>query len=442
LGETKNGAKRLDFDGSIKLEFRGAKVTTDAGLLAVRELDEVLGLTDMATCMLSGARANNRRHDLAGLFRQSVYARLAGYEDVNDQEALSRDPAMRAVIGRKALERNAASTATVSRFETEILAAEDNLEALAAINGAWVGKAMSVTEGKKVILDMDSSESPVHGQQEGSAYNGHFLSRCYHPLFVFNQHGDCEGATLRPGNVHSADGWRGLLEPVVERYKDTGKKLYFRGDAAFASPDIYEYLEDEGILYAIRLKSNKRLEEHIEHLLTRPVGRPPAKPRVFYHEFRYRAASWHRSRRVVAKVEWHQGELFARVGFIVTNLSKKAKNVVRFYNQRGNCERFIKEGKYALSWTRLSCSRFSSNQVRLALFIMAYNLGNFFRRFALPKEVSAWSLRSIQLKLVKIGAKVISHARRTVFQLAEVAVSEALFTKMLARIHGLRYAPT
>jgi len=442
LGETKNGAKRLDFDGSIKLEFRGAKVTTDAGLLAVRELDEVLGLTDMATCMLSGARANNRRHDLAGLFRQSVYARLAGYEDVNDQEALSRDPAMRAVIGRKALERNAASTATVSRFETEILAAEDNLEALAAINGAWVGKAMSVTEGKKVILDMDSSESPVHGQQEGSAYNGHFLSRCYHPLFVFNQHGDCEGATLRPGNVHSADGWRGLLEPVVERYKDTGKKLYFRGDAAFASPDIYEYLEDEGILYSIRLKSNKRLEEHIEHLLTRPVGRPPAKPRVFYHEFRYRAASWHRSRRVVAKVEWHQGELFARVGFIVTNLSKKAKNVVRFYNQRGNCERFIKEGKYALSWTRLSCSRFSSNQVRLALFIMAYNLGNFFRRFALPKEVSAWSLRSIQLKLVKIGAKVISHARRTVFQLAEVAVSEALFTKMLARIHGLRYAPT
>ena len=442
MGETKNGAKRLDFDGSIKLEFRGAKVTTDAGLLAVRELDEVLGLTDMATCMLSGARANNRRHDLAGLFRQSVYARLAGYEDVNDQEALSCDPAMRAVIGRKALERNAASTATVSRFETEILAAEDNLEALAAINGAWVGKAMSVTEGKKVILDMDSSESPVHGQQEGSAYNGHFLSRCYHPLFVFNQHGDCEGATLRPGNVHSTDGWRGLLEPVVERYKDTGKKLYFRGDAAFASPDIYEYLEDEGILYSIRLKSNKRLEEHIEHLLTRPVGRPPAKPRVFYHEFRYRAASWHRSRRVVAKVEWHQGELFARVGFIVTNLSKKAKNVVRFYNQRGNCERFIKEGKYALSWTRLSCSRFSSNQVRLALFIMAYNLGNFFRRFALPKEVSAWSLRSIQLKLVKIGAKVISHARRTVFQLAEVAVSEALFTKMLARIHGLRYAPT
>ncbi len=314
MGEAESGAKRLDFDASIKLEFRGAKVTTDAGLLMVRELDEVLGLTDMAACMLSEVRANNRRHDLSGLFRQSVYARLAGYEDVNDQEALSRDPAMRAVIGRKALEANAASTATVSRFETEILASEDNLEALAAINGAWVKKARGVTEGGKVILDMDSSESPVHGRQEGSAYNGHFLSVCYHPLFVFNQHGDCEGATLRPGNVHSADEWRDLLEPIVERYEDTGKKLYFRGDAAFASPDIYDYLEGKRVLYAIRLKANAKLYEHIDHLLTRPVGRPPAKPQVFYHDFTYRAGSWKKSRRVVAKVEWHQGELFPRVG--------------------------------------------------------------------------------------------------------------------------------
>jgi hypothetical protein len=441
VGEAGSEAKGLQFDRRIKLEFKGAKVTTDAGLLVIRELDEVLGLTEMGADMLSEARANNRRHDLAGLLRQSVYARLAGYEDVNDQEALSRDPAMRAVIGRKALEANAASSATVARFETEILAAEDNLEALSLINGAWVARAMHVTKAKKVILDMDSSVSPVHGQQEGSAYNGHFLTRCYHPLFVFNQHGDCEGAHLRPGNVHSADGWLGLLEPVVERYKDSGKKLYFRADAAFASPQVYEYLEGEGILYAMRMISNPRLDQEIEHLLARPVGRPPKKPQVFYHDFLYRAASWDRSRRVIAKVEWHRGELLPKVGFIVTNLSRSLKNAFRFYNQRGNCERFIKEGKHAIAWTRLSCSRFIPNRVRLSLFILAYNLANFLRRFALPKEVSAWSLRSIQLKLVKIGAKVISHARSTIFQLAEVAVSQALFSKILARIHGLRHAP-
>jgi hypothetical protein len=141
-GEAENGGLRLDFDARLRLEFRGAKVTTDAGLLAVRELDEVLGLTEMAGVMIRDKRTGrNIRHEMTGLLRQSIYARLAGYEDVNDQELLLRDPAMRAVVGRKAIERSAASTATVSRFETEILATEDNLEALAEINGTWVKKS-------------------------------------------------------------------------------------------------------------------------------------------------------------------------------------------------------------------------------------------------------------------------------------------------------------
>jgi len=443
LGESENTCLKLNFDGHLRVEFRGSKVTTDAGLVAVRELDEALLLTEGAGDLLTDSRTGkNTRHDLAGLLRQSVYARLAGYEDVNDQEALTRDPAMRAVVGKKALERNAASSQTISRFETEILPTEENIKALSSINDAWVGRAVERTEAKKIILDMDSSESPVYGSQEGSAYNGHFNSTCYHPLFVFNQEGDCEGAVLRSGNVHSADGWKDLLEPIVDRYADTGKKLYFRADAAFASPDVYEYLEEEGILYAIRIKANNNLYREIEHLLTRPVGRPPRKPRVFYHSFSYRAASWDRSRRIVAKVEWHAGELFPRVGFIVTNLQRKPSNVVRFYNGRGRCEQWIKEGKYALTWTRLSCTRFSSNQVRLALFVLAYNLGNFLRRFALPKQVSHWSLRSIQLKLIKIGARVISHSRRTIFQCAEVSVSAALFSDLLGRIGSISLAPT
>ena len=443
MGESENAGLKLQFDGHLRLEFRGAKVTTDAGLLAVRELDEVMGLTNMAGDFICEARTGrNVQHELAGLLKQSVYARLAGYEDVNDQENLTRDPAMRAVVGKKALDRTAASSQTVSRFETEILAQEKNIEALASINSAWVDKAVSYSTNKKIVLDMDSSEFPVHGAQEGSSYNGHFGSRCYHPLLVFNQFGDCEGAVLRPGNVHSSDGWKNMLEPIIDRYKDTGKRIYFRADAAFASPDVSEYLEDNRILYAIRIPANQNLQIEIEHLLTRPVGRPPKKPRVFYHDFNYQAASWDRPRRVIAKVEWHQGELFPRVGFVVTNMSAKAKNVVRFYNKRGNCEQWIKEGKYALSWTRLSCTRFISNQVRLALFVLAYNLGNFLRRLALPQEVSHWSLRSIQLKLIKIGAKVISHSRRTIFQMAEVAVSEGLFAALLERIRSLAAVPT
>jgi hypothetical protein len=300
---------------------------------------------------------------------------------------------------------------------------------------------MAQTPHRRVILDMDSSESPVYGEQEGAAYNGHFECVCYHPLFVFNQFGDCEGAMLRPGNVHSAERWREVLEPIVRRYQKRGARLLFRGDAAFAKPEVYEYLEPQNIGYAIRLPANEVLQEHIKHLLKRPVGRPPKKPIVWYHDFQYQAGSWDRARRVVAKVEWHRGELLPRVGFIVTNLSTKAKGVVHFYNGRGTAEQWIKEGKYALNWTRLSCHRFVANQVRLQLFILAYNLGNFLRRLGLPRAVKDWSLRSLQLKLIKIGGRVVRHARRIIFQLAEVAVPRELFAAILGRVSRLRLAP-
>jgi hypothetical protein len=370
-----------------------------------------------------------------------VYSRLAGYEDTNDAARLARDPAMQAVVGRRALERQAASTNTLSRFETEVLVTEKNLRGLEQLNAEWVDKAMARTKHRRIILDMDSSESPVYGEQEGAAYNGHFECVCYHPLFVFNEFGDCEGAMLRPGNVHSAHNWREVLEPIIIRYKRAGVRLYFRGDAAFASPEVYEYLEEHGSLYAIRLPSNEVLEREIQHLLKRPVGRPSKKPIIWYHDFWYQAGSWDRPRRVVATVVWHRGELFPRVGFIVTNISAKAQGVVHFYNGRGKAEQWIKEGKYALNWARLSCHRFVANQVRLLLFILAYNLGNFLRRLGLPRAVKDWSLHSLQLKLIKTGGRIVRHARRIVFQLAEVAVPRELFAAILERVRGLHPVP-
>ena len=288
---------------------------------------------------------------------------------------------------------------------------------------------------------MDSSVSPTHGGQEGSAYNGHFGCSCYHPLFVFNQFGDLERCALRAGNVHSAHGWRDVLEHVVARYRDRRLRRYFRGDAAFASPDLYEFLEAEGYKYAIRLKANAVLQESIVHLLTRPVGRPANHVRRFHASFSYQAGSWSSKRRVVAKIEWHPGPLFPRVGFIVTNLSRPAERVTKFYNGRGTAEQYIKEGKNAINWTRLSCHSFRNNEVRLQLHALAYNLANFMRTLALPKEVEHWSLTTLREKLVKIGAKVVSHGRYVTFQLAEVAVPRALFAEILRLIDGLRPAP-
>jgi hypothetical protein len=246
---------------------------------------------------------------------------------------------------------------------------------------------------------------------------------------------------LRPGNVHSADAWRSVLEPVIARYRGRGFVLYFRGDAAFAKPELYELLEAEGYGCAIRLPANPVLQERIAHLLTRPVGRPPKRPQVFHASFSYRAESWSKPRRVVAKVEWHQGELYPRVGFIVTNLTRPAERIVKFYNRRGTAEQWLKEGKAALRWTRLSCRAFRDNAVRLQLFALAYNLANFLRSLALPDEVARWSLTTLREKLVKIGARIVRHGRYVVFQLAEVAVPRSLSASILRRIDRLRGPP-
>ena len=436
------GPLRAVFDRRLKLEFHGSQVTSDAGLLAYRELDEALGLTALAGDVIADRRTGkNGRHGLVGLLRQSVYGRLAGYEDVNDADRLGRDPAMCWIVGGQAVERGGASTSQMGRFETELLATNDNLAALADLCGAWIDKVHRRRPPKIVVLDMDSSVSPTHGEQEGTAYNGHFGCTCYHPLFVFNQFGDLERCKLRPGNVHSADGWRDVLEPVVARYRNRDLRRYFRADAAFANPEVYEFLEGEGYKYAIRLPANNVLQESIGHLLKRPVGRPPARVRRYHANFSYRAQSWKTPRRVVAKVEWHPGELYPRVGFIVTNLSRPAERVVAFYNQRGTAEQHIKEGKNAIKWTRLSCTRFRHNAVRLQLHALAYNLGNFMRTLALPETVDRWSLTTLRDRLVKIGAKIVRHGRYVVFQMAEVAIPRQMFQEILRLISELRPQP-
>ncbi len=262
-------------------------------------------------------------------------------------------------------------------------------------------------------------------------------SACYHPLLLFNREGDCLAAKLRPGNVHSAEGWDELLLPEIVRQQAMGKEVTFRADAAFAQPEVYEALEKRGAKYAIRIPANDALLRDISELLTRPVGRPSHDPVVWYKGFLHQAESWKTARHVVAKVEHHAGELFARVGFLVTNLSLPSRDVVRFYNKRGTCEQWIKEGKQAVKMTRLSCHRFRSNEVRLWLSVIAYNLGNLCRRLVLPRRVKNWSLSSLQQRLVKTGGRLLKHARYYWLLLAESHLTRRLFGAMLGWIELL-----
>ena len=438
MGELQHEAFQFAFNGFLKVAFQGSRVTSDAGLILVRELDERLGLEALIDEHLSDSRRGLNTQFSPGGSPAAVGLQPArGLRRPQRRGARGGGPDVSLIGSPKLWDRGAALTSTLHWFETELLTQEKNLVGLTAVNREVLAQAGMPTRAGRTVLDMDSSESPVHGAQEGSAYNGHFESVCYHPLFLFTEHGDCVAATLRPGNVHSADDWDDLLVPEIDRQQAVGTRVAFRADAAFAKPEIYDALEQRDVDYAIRLPANKKLELEIEDILFRPPGRPSRKPLVRYKSFRYQAKSWTTPRRVVAKVEHHRGELFPRVGFIVTNMALPSRSVVRFYNKRGTAEQWIKEGKQAAHWTRLSCHRFRANEVRLQLSVLAYNLGNLWRRLVLPPRIKRWSLTSLQQRLVKTGGRLVKHARYYWLLLAEGHLNRRLFGEMLRRIWAL-----
>ena len=426
--------------------FQGSSISSDGDLLFYRELDDTLWLTDVAAEPIADLRTGkNGRHRLAGFLRQSVFSRLAGYEDVNDADRLCRNPKMRQLVGGRAVKMGAASASAMGWFETEMLTQPENLSVLADLPGRWIDAVHDRRPPKAITLDMDSSESPVHGDQEGSAWNGHFQSKCLHPLFVFNQFGDLKRCALHPGNVHSADGWEDVLRPVLARYSAEARpsitRRRFRVDAAFAIPALFDALEAEGWDYAIRIKGNLKLHEQVTFLTRRRPGRPPNHLVRHYTSFQYRAKSWSKPRRIVTNVEFHPGELFPTVGFIVTNRSLPNERVLAFYNDRGTAEQHIKKGKYALKWTRLSCMRFAANAARLRLYGLAYNLANFLRTLATPEEIERWSLTSLHERLIKTGARLVRHGRYAAFQMAEASLPRAVFAGLHDLIIGLRDPP-
>jgi len=217
MGEAQNQPFQLSFNPRLRIEFQGSRVTSDGGLLLVRELDERLGVSDLIAQHITDPRGKNMQFPLTDLVRQSIYRRLAGYEDVNDAERLSHDPTFRLIGAEQLWERGAALTSRVHSFETELLTQDKNLAGLAAINRELLARADAMESSRRVVLDIDSTEIPVYGQQEQSAYNGHFEATCYHPLLLFNREGDCLAVKLRPGNVHSAEDWDAVLLPEIER---------------------------------------------------------------------------------------------------------------------------------------------------------------------------------------------------------------------------------
>ena len=436
-------ALRLNFDRRLLLQFRGSVITSDGGLLAYRELEDTFGLTDKGARKAGGrAHRQERPASAGGLLRQSVFGRLAGYEDVNDAERLCRDPAMRWVVGDRAITGYAASASQMGRFETKWLCRAENLAALADLPGQWIDKVHQRRPPKMIVLDMDSSESPTYGEQEGSAYNGHFGCTCYHPLFVFNQFGDLERCAPA-ARQRAQRRWLARAAGAGDRPLPGQREApLFPGRRGLRQPRDVRVPRSRGLRLcdpaagqstSCRTRSGTCSSARSGDRRTRYAATTPASP-IRRRAGTSRATSWPRSNGIRASCT-------RRVGFIVSNLPRSAEGIVAFYNQRGTCEQYIKEGKNAIKWTRLSCRTFAANAVRLQLHALAYNLGNFMRTLAMPKTAEPWSLTSLREKLIKIGAKVVSHGRYVTFQMAEVAVPRQMFADILSLIARLRAPP-
>jgi hypothetical protein len=380
-GESQDEAIRPDFNRAIMIDFQGATISSDTGFILLREVDERFRIIDpIKDCLKDVRSPAHTKHALVQIVRQRVYQIAAGYEDCNDADFLRIDPALRLALGKD--HRLGASQSMLSRLENDVLGNAMGLEALDGALTRATDALLKRKNKRRLIIDLDSTEDPAHGKQEGVAYNGHFAKLCFHPLFCFTSEGDCLGAKLRPGNVHSADGVLEFVKPIVKRYRGWFKLFWFRGDAAFAKPEVYEYCEEHRITFFIRLPANDNLDKLVAPHLNRPAGRPPRNGiQVKIVDLHYQAKSWSKPRRVVAKIEWHQGELFPRIGFVVTNSRLPGGKVTKVYNGRGDVENRIKEGKNTLRWDKTSCQRFEANQARLKMGVLAYNHLHMIRQF-------------------------------------------------------------
>jgi hypothetical protein len=410
------------FHKEVIADFEGGRITSDAGGLLLREVDQRYRVAEQAAaCLYDPRDAAKVRHDLLALVRQRLFAIALGYEDNNDAAWLAKDPALKIMAG-KAPETagDLASQPTLSRFENRA-----DTKDLRRLSDVLLKLYLKTHPGprKVIILDMDATDDPTHGKQQLSFFHGYYEEHMYHPLLVFDgQDGFPLAAVLRPGNTHASKGALAVLKRLIKKLRRAYPKalILFRADAGFAVPGLYDYLEKQHeVRYVIGFITNNRLLGKTATLLEKAQQRHQAtgeKQRLFT-SFSYQAESWDQPRRIIAKVEYtHLG---ANQRFVVTNLVRNPQFVYdEIYVLRVDVENRIKELKLDLKADRLSCHRFLANQFRLLLHTAAYCLFWLLRRHLKGTDLAAAQVNTLRLKLLKIGARIRETSRRIWVHLA------------------------
>jgi hypothetical protein len=418
---------------AIRADFSGGQITSDAGLLPLRAFDERYHLTRDWASLLDDPRCEERvQHDALVLLRQRIYQIVAGYEDANDADRLRHDPALQ-IVADQQLGEPLGSQPTLSRWENA-----PSARSLAHLNDALVDQFIrlcyrQVRQRGEILLDIDSTDDPTHGQQQFSFFNGAYNQHMYHPMLIFERHtGYLLSARLRPGNASSHARIVPLLLRIVPRLQRAfpGVFIKLRGDAGFALPLLYEFCEFFGIQYALGIPANCVFQGRAESLQKKLKRRYRCTelPQRCFSSFRHRARSWSRQRRICFKAE--HTAVGTNLRFVITNCAGRAGDVFAFYNDRGECENRIEEFKNGFRADRLSCHRFLANAFRLLLHAFAYNLVNLFRLRQLPEPWRSTQIETLRARLFKIGARIRQTARCIRIHLATGWPWQALFSSL------------
>lgn len=429
----------LESNKYMKINFDGGDLSSDAGLLLVKEFACKLGFDKI---LKSEFRTND-----SALFRihkddenlwQMVYQILGAYFEDDCADELTNDPVLTAILGKKAL----ASQPTLSRFFNRM--DDTTLRQFYGIMRKLRKVVYAIERPQLILLDLDSTLLDTYGHQEGEGFNFHYQNHGYHPLVCYDGvTGDLLKIELRNGTDYSCTGVVDFLQPLLDEflteYPDV--PLLLRGDSGFATPVLYKQCETNGTSYAIRLKENKNLRalaSDIEDHLYEMTQQDKVSYAAAYGEFMYQAGSWDYPRRVVCKVEKPTDQMVHLFTFIVTNMDSSPEDVIRFYCKRGTMENFIKESKNGFDFAAVSSSSKIVNANRLQVHALAYNIFNWFKRLALSAKMRKQQINTIRLKLLKIAAKVVHSARYTVFKLCSSCPYKDEFYETLENIRNLQ----
>ena len=429
--------KKLQFNSKLTVSNTGGNLSTDSGLILVKEFMDSLNFSDLSKQHLEiEDKRLYHTHDNFSLMEQLIYQNIAGYSTDSSANLLKQDPIFKVVLDKS----NLASQASLSRFWDRI--SEENISQLQELNQAMIDKVRLARNTTEMIFDLDSTHSDTYGNQEKTDYNAHYQTNGYHPLVAFDGlTGDFLKAELRSGNVYTSTGIGAFVEPLFEHYNQVVpvSNILVRGDSGFATPELYDLCEVYNSFFVIRLKANRNLSKLAESFIQIDDNHPWDKKEVVYSSTSYQAKSWSKERRVCIKSTREADELLFRHEYIITNYSNNVstETVFRTYSKRGTMENFIKEAKNGFYFDKTDSPSFLENHARMMVSLLAYNIVNFMRTLCFTSGAASMQVDTIRLRLFKVAGKLVRTGRRLLLKLSSHHVHQELFYQVLGNIQQL-----